>query len=85
MALSAAVATGSLVAWAIGVWQSSGTPAYPLIPGNTNLGRPGSRDPALHGLLDIAARGAELLRAGPYLWAALAVLGLSIVARPLIP
>jgi hypothetical protein len=84
-ALSAGVATVSLVAWALGLWQSSGTPAYPLIPGNTNLDAPSSRDPALHGLLDIAARGAELLRAGPYLWAALAVLGLSIVARRWLP
>ncbi len=90
MRLQALATTGgtaglALIPWSIASWLSSGTPAYPFIGGNANRAAPAIRDPSLHGVREIAARAAELMRVGPYLGAAVAVLVVAPVVRRWLP
>jgi hypothetical protein len=61
--LSVTAAAGALatVAWCFGSWQSSGTPLFPLFPGNVNPDYASAQDPGVSGL------GAHVRQLGAYL------------------
>ncbi|MGZ4754603.1 MAG: hypothetical protein ACXWA9_06845 [Acidimicrobiia bacterium] len=86
-ALAAAVGAGMLAIapWCVATWRSSGTPLYPIIPGNANPAGPPNRAPFLDTVGDQVHHVWGLLAANQYFWLALAVLVAAVIARRLLP
>ncbi len=88
LSIGVATAIGATAGWALGSWQSSGTPAFPIIGGNVNPDIASSRDPGARGVLDNIEQTLTLLQVGtygPYIVAVLAVLVLAIATRRWLP
>jgi hypothetical protein len=88
LCIGVGTALGATAGWALGSWQSSGSPAFPVVAGNVNLAVATSRDPALHGFFDNLARTADLLlvgRYGPYVAAVLMTVVLAWLMRRRLP
>ena len=86
---SIAVAAGATVVaiapWSIAEWQSVRTPFYPLVPGNINPDGPVVKHVPIDGFNDLAHQAFHLIRSGPFLWLALALLVATILVRRVLP
>ena len=65
------------------MWRTAGTPLYPLFQGHLTRGESGGQ--YLSGVADLAEHVYHLVRAGPYIWVALGVLGVALVTRKILP
>lgn len=73
----------AIVPWSIASWQAVRTPLFPLFTGNQNL--EAVRTPPVRSLAHLVDQAYGLLRAGPYIWIALGVLVVGLLARKLLP
>ncbi len=62
----------AVASWSFAMWQTVGTPLYPLFSGNLNS--PALQRPSVGDLAHRADLAFDLIRSGPYLWAVLGVL-----------
>jgi hypothetical protein len=83
LAAAAGAAVVALLPWSIASWRTVGTPLYPLFTGNQN--RDAVEYVRAHDLSDRLDQAFELLRSGPYLWVALALLVLAVLLRRRLP
>jgi hypothetical protein len=78
-------AAAAVAPWSATLWQSSGTPLFPIIPGNLNARVPSATDPTLHGFGAVVSRAVDLVMVGPYLWVTLGILAASFAFWRLLP
>jgi hypothetical protein len=72
----------AVASWSFAMWRTVGTPLYPLFSGNMNT--PALRGPPVGDLGRRADLAFDLVRSGPSVWVALAVLIVSLLARRLL-
>ena len=81
----AALAAGStalaIAPWSFASWRSVGTPLYPFIEGNVNRSGPAADHVPIGGFSELATHAYKLVNAGPFLWIALGVLVVTLLAH----
>ena len=73
----------AMAPWSLAMWRTAGSPLYPLFGGN--LSQAATRYAPLDGFGDRFDRAWDLLQVGPYLWLTLAVIGIAMLARRVLP